>query len=291
MSLIFKFTKKFIWNRFLDNGFQNREIKADDLVIDYWDNNKDSEVIILLHGFGVQTEYQWYKQIAILSQKYRVIVPNLLYFGKTVQNNKYQLQDQINLVKIIVERLQLQKFDLMGLSYGGLIAIEFCVQNKEIVNKLILIDSPIKYLTTNDLETICQIYQINKIEELFAPRNYIGFKKQFKAAYYLKQFIPDFIYKVLYDNLCLPNIENWERLILELKSNLELYAQKEYLIEHSILLVWGEYDDIIPTSIGSQLKNHLKNSKLEVIKKSKHLPNIEQANQFNKLMMNFLANE
>ncbi|KOY84322.1 hypothetical protein AD998_21475 [bacterium 336/3] len=290
MSLIFKFTKKFIWNRFLDNGFQNRDIKADDLVIDYWDNNRDSEAIILLHGFGVQTEYQWYKQIAILSQKYRVIVPNLLYFGKTVQNNKYQLQDQINLVKIIVERLRLQKFDLMGLSYGGLIAIEFCVQNKEIVNKLILIDSPIKYLTTNDLETICQVYQINKIEELFAPRNYIGFKKQFKAAYYLKQFIPNFIYKVLYDNLCLPNIENWERLIVELKSNLELYAQKEYLIEHSILLVWGEYDDIIPTSIGSQLKNHLKNSKLEVIKKSKHLPNIEQSSQFNKIMMNFLGN-
>jgi pimeloyl-ACP methyl ester carboxylesterase len=106
-----------------------------------------------------------------------VIIPNLLYFGKTKQYEKYQLQDPVNLIKIIVESLNLQKFDLIGISYGGLVAIEFCDQNIEVVNKLILVDSPIKYFNDNDLKKISQIYNLENIEELFAPRDFIGLKK------------------------------------------------------------------------------------------------------------------
>ena len=154
MNPIFKFAKQFIWHQFLKNGFQNLEFKKDDLIVDYWDNNKNGDIIFLLHGFGLQTEFQWYKQIKTLSKKNRVIIPNLLYFGKTTQHEKYQLQDQVNLVKIIAKSLNLQKFDLMGLSYGGLIAIEFCNQNIDIVKKLILVDSPIKYFNNKDLKKI-----------------------------------------------------------------------------------------------------------------------------------------
>ena len=290
MNPIFKFAKQFIWHQFLKNGFQNLEFKKDDLIVDYWDNNKNGDIIFLLHGFGLQTEFQWYKQIKTLSKKNRVIIPNLLYFGKTTQHEKYQLQDQVNLVKIIAKSLNLQKFDLMGLSYGGLIAIEFCNQNIDIVKKLILVDSPIKYFNNKDLKKIYQIYRLENIEELFAARDFRGLKKQFKAAYHFKHLIPNFIYKIFYNNLCLPNIENWERLILELKLELDIYAKKEYSFEHPTLLIWGEHDDIVPSRIGSQLNNHLKNSRLEIIKRSKHLPNLEQSKKFNKLIIEFLQN-
>lgn len=288
MNPIYKFAKQFIWNQFLKNGFQNLELKKGDLIVDYWDNTIAGNVIFLLHGFGAQTEFQWYKQIEKLSQKNRVIIPNLLYFGKTTQCERYKLQDQVNLIKTLAESLNIQKFDLIGISYGGLIAIEFCNQNIVLVNKLILVDAPIKYFTDEDLNKISQTYQLENIEELFAPKNFVGLKKQFKAGYHKKQFIPNFVFKILYNNLCLPNIENWEKLILELKLDLEIYANREYLFTHPTLLIWGEFDDIVPVRIGAQLNNHLKNSRLEIIQKSKHLPNLEHSKKFNKLILDFL---
>ena len=251
---------------------------------------KGQKTIILLHGFGAQTEFQWYKQVKTLSEAYRVIIPNLLYFGNTKENDKYELQDQVDLVKIMVDNLKLEKFDLVGISYGGLVAIEYCSQNVENIDKLVLIDAPIKFFNTEDLEKITKEYNLKNIEELFAPTDYYGLKKQFRAAYYYKKFIPDFIYKILYENLCLPNVENWRKLILALQSNLDFYSKKEYSFEQSTLLLWGEKDDIVPSRIGSQLANHLKNGKLEIIKKAKHLPNIEQSKQFNTVLMQFLMN-
>ncbi len=291
MKIIYTLAKKFIWNKYLKNGFNNFELKTDDSIIDYWDNKKNGKVVILLHGFGAQAEFQWYKQIETLSNNYRVLIPNLLYFGKTRQQDKYQLQDQVNLIKTFCEHLHIQQFDLIGISYGGLIAIEFCNQHIDYVNKLVLIDSPIKYFKQEDLERINKIYKLNNIEELFAPKNYHGLKNQFKAAYYFKQFIPDIIFKILFENLCLPNIENWEKLILDLKLKLDYYAKQNYLFEHSTLLIWGEKDDIVPIHIAKALKTHVKNSKLEIICKAKHLPNIEQSKIVNKILIEFLLND
>ena len=294
MNFIYKLAKDFIWKQYLSNGFQNLDIKIDNYVIDYWDNNWDNKkgqkTIILLHGFGAQTEFQWYKQVKTLSEAYRVIIPNLLYFGNTKENDKYELQDQVNLVKIMVDNLKLEKIDLVGISYGGLVAIEYCSQNVANIDKLVLIDAPIKFFNNEDLEKITKEYDLKNIEELFAPTDYYGLKKQFRAAYYYKKFIPDFIYKILYENLCLPNVENWRKLILTLQSNLDFYSKKEYAFEQSTLLLWGEKDDIVPSRIGSQLANHLKDGKLEIIKKAKHLPNIEQSKQFNTILMQFLMN-
>jgi pimeloyl-ACP methyl ester carboxylesterase len=217
-----------------------------------------------------------------------VIIPNLLYFGKTFQNDKYQLQDQVELIKTLSTYLKIEKFDLIGISYGGLVAIEFCNQNIEIVKKIILVDSPIKYFNGDDLQKINNLYKVEKVEDLFAPKNYQGLKKQFKAAYYYKKLIPDFIYKILFENLCLPNIENWEKLILELESNLYYYSIREYKFNQSTLLIWGEKDDIVSNRIAMELNLHLNNSKLVIIEKAKHLPNIEQSMKFNKIMIDFL---
>lgn len=290
MNFIYAFAKQFIWNKYLKNGFQNYEIKKNNCIIDYWDNNnKDAKVVILLHGFGAQAEFQWYKQVGVLAKKNRVIIPNLLYFGKTRQANKYKLQDQVNLLNILAKNLNIEKYDLVGISYGGLIAIEHCNQNVEKVEKLVLIDSPIKFFTNVDLEKINNIYKLNSIDELFAPTDYFGLKKQFKAAFYYEQFIPTFIYKLLYKELCFPNIENWRKLILELKSDLELYSSREYRFDQLTLLIWGEHDDIVPPRIGLELNSYLKFSRIEIIEKSKHLPNIEQSNRFNKLLIDFLS--
>lgn len=287
---LFKISKKYIESQFQKHGFSNKTIDIDDYQIQYWDNNKNGKTILLLHGFGAQAEFQWYKQIESLSKEFRVIVPNLLYFGDSKPKNKplYTLNDQAQMVNYLMGFLEIDLFHLAGISYGGLVSMAFYVENKPKVEKVILIDSPVKFFSQDDLNRICKQYKVPSIIDFFAPKNYAVLRKQIAASYYFPLFIPSFITKNLYEKMCLPNIEVWEKLILDLLENMDFYASNDYRTDCPTLLIWGEKDDIIPLKIGQQLNEYFDNSTLVVIPRTKHLPNLERAKLVNKAITTFL---
>jgi pimeloyl-ACP methyl ester carboxylesterase len=290
MSSIYSIAKKHIWKQFAKSGFENTILATEDYQIQYWDNKADKKILLLIHGFGAQAEFQWYKQIADFSKDYRVIIPNLLYFGDTkpLQTEAFTLAAQVQVIETLVQQLSISSFALMGISYGGLVSIEYANQYSTKVNKLVIVNAPIKYFNQKNINAICAKYELQHINELFAPTSYIGLIKQFKAAYYQKKWIPTFVYKSLYQKLCLPHISNWEQLLNELSEQMDAYNQKEYNICCATALIWGVADDIIPVRVGEELHQHLPNSTLTIIKKAKHLPNIEQAKKFNKIVLDFL---
>lgn len=115
-----------------------------DLKMRYMDiGNKDAaKVIVLLHGKNF-SGYYW-AQVAqdLLSKKYRVIVPDQIGFGKSSKPEHYQYnfaQLALN-TKSLLDSLGIQKFDLVGHSMGGMLAITFAVNYNQAVNKLILIN-------------------------------------------------------------------------------------------------------------------------------------------------------
>ena len=54
------------------------------------------------------------------------------------------------------------------------------------------------------------------------------------------------------------------------------------------LLVFGEEDALAPPFVVETLKNGIENSKLEVIPRAGHLPNLEQGEKFNAVLLEFL---
>jgi pimeloyl-ACP methyl ester carboxylesterase len=287
---LFKISKNYIESQFQKNGFSNKTIEIDDYQIQYWDNNKNGNTLLLLHGFGAQAEFQWYKQIEVLSRDFRVIMPNLLYFGDSKPRNKqlYTLHDQAQMVESLVNFLEIKTFSLIEISYCGLVSVEYYRVHKAKIEKIILIDSPVKYFNQDDLNRICKQYDVPSIIDFFAPKNYIGLRKQIAASYYFPLIIPAFITKNLYENMCLPNIEHWEKLITDLLSKMDYYAAIDYTTTCPMLLIWGEKDDIIPLKIAHQLKDYFDDCSLVVIPRAKHLPNLERAKLSNTAMVSFL---
>jgi pimeloyl-ACP methyl ester carboxylesterase len=290
MFNLFKLSKNFIENQFLKNGFINRIIDIGDYEIQFWDNNKNGNTLLLLHGFGAQAEFQWYKQIEVLSKDFRVIVPNLLYFGDSKPKDKslYTLYDQAQMVKTLVDFLKIDTFSLVGISYGGLVSMEYYRENRAKIQKIILIDSPVKYFNQDDLNRNCQKYDVPSIIDFFAPKNYRGLRKQIAASYYFPLIIPSFITKNLYEKMCKPNVDAWEKLITDLLSKMDYYAAIDYKTECPILLIWGEKDDIIPVEIAYKLKDYFDDCSLVVIPRTKHLPNLERPKLCNNAIIAFL---
>ena len=146
--------------------------------IEYWDNGGDKPVLVLLHGFGATTRFQWFKQVEMLSENYRLILPNLFHFGNSKPSTeKFKVSDQVDLVKNLVDDLGIEKFTLAGVSYGGLVSMEFANNNQARIEKLILMDAPIKFMYASDINNVCKAFKVPSVEELFVPNKTQGVEK------------------------------------------------------------------------------------------------------------------
>jgi pimeloyl-ACP methyl ester carboxylesterase len=132
------FTYPFEVNTFNFNS-QNQDLK-----MRYMDvGEKDAQkVIVLLHGKNF-SGYYWEKVAEyLIKKKYRVIIPDQIGFGKSSKPDYYQYSfGQLGLnTKSLLDSLHIKKFDLVGHSMGGMLAVTFAADYSDSVNKLILIN-------------------------------------------------------------------------------------------------------------------------------------------------------
>ncbi len=101
---------------------------------------RDAPAIILLHGFGSSLQ-TWDAWSAWLAKTHRVIRFDLPGFGLTGSDPSGDYSDQrtVLILAALMERLGIQKADLIGNSLGGKIAWNFAAAYPERVNRLVLI--------------------------------------------------------------------------------------------------------------------------------------------------------
>ena len=99
-------------------------------------------VLVLLHAAG-STGAQWRGVLGELGERYHTLTPDLWGHGRTSfwpDPETLLHDDQANLVKHILDKIGIKKFDLVGHSYGGGTAIRFVLENPEMVRSLVLIE-------------------------------------------------------------------------------------------------------------------------------------------------------
>ncbi|WP_240778416.1 alpha/beta fold hydrolase [Shewanella polaris] len=149
-----------------------------DLKMRYMDvgDKRAEKVIVLLHGKNF-SGYYW-DRVAndLLKRNYRVIIPDQIGFGKSSKPEAYQYSfGQLALnTKLLLDSLDIKKFDLVGHSMGGMLATTFTANYTNAVNKLILIN-PIgledygKYVQFKDVNFF---YKNELAKTLDKARNY-----------------------------------------------------------------------------------------------------------------------
>lgn len=258
--------------------------------IEYWDNQKDLPVMFLLHGFGATTKYQWFKQVELLSEKYRLILPNLIHFGNsTCQKNEVGVTDQVIMVENLVNLLGIDCYSLMGISYGGLVGIELAQKNETRIEQLIIVDAPIKFMLKEDITNVCNRFKVASVEDLFVPDSPKGLKKMWHLSSGKKIYLPDFVFNEFYNKMYGGNRDRKRKLMQNLINSLETFAQHEYNFDIETLLVWSDDDMVIPVQRGRLLKKYLgEKAQLHVVEKGGHMVNLNKTKEFNRILMQFL---
>jgi pimeloyl-ACP methyl ester carboxylesterase len=133
----FKGTWPFAPKYFNGNGFQQHYVD---------EGSKTAETIICLHGEPTWG-YIYRNFIPQLSDKYRIIVPDMMGFGKseTPQNKEYTLKTHVENLDNLIKYLDLKNITFVGQDWGGPITGAYAIRNLDRVKGFILINTLFGY--------------------------------------------------------------------------------------------------------------------------------------------------
>lgn len=284
-------------NGYVVNVYENYDFYRKDLhisngVINYWDSDSTSNkpVLVLIHGFGNAARFQWQRQIKVLREEFRVVIPNLYYFGNSISDEKkYSIDFQVKAIKEFADSLKLGKYNLCGQSYGGLVSAELALVDDRVSN-LILMSSPVKFYTLNDVKKVTEKYKVDSIQNLFLPDSYRELNKLMQIAFYKRKRIPSVFYKSFYENLYKGKMEDKAKLMKYMVDNAEYLQSREYKYNFQVMIIWGEHDPLIPARVGRELKEYFGGkTKMILIPEAAHVPCLERPKDVNKAILSFLV--
>jgi pimeloyl-[acyl-carrier protein] methyl ester esterase len=175
---------------------------------------------------------------------------------------------------------QVDEAIVVGWSMGGWKAIELCLEHPQKVKGLVLVSSFAKYVKSDDYPCGTPLSLLHRL------------KKRFKADYKVGMtYFYDLIFKDksqhhLIEELPVPekiDIEKWfERL--EQDDLRPLLPQ----IKVPTLILHGDHDPIVPLGAAEYLRDRIKDSELMIFEGAGHAPFLEEPEQFNCLLEDFI---
>lgn len=247
--------------------------------------------MLLLHGFGGDGTLDWESQISCLVKRFDVFLPDLLFFGDSTTSNKQRSEFfQAECMWLMMQQLGVQEAVVTGHSYGGIVAFRMAHEYPQFVKRLVIVSSGI-CMNPKSNDPLLEKFGAAKIEEVLLPDSPESMRKTLKFVLNKQlPWLPNFLFRDVFEVIFMRGdrdgqIELIDGIIIG-KEN----APPLPKIDQEVLIVWGNDDQIFNIELAHQLKDLVgKKAELAIIKHAGHLPIIENAKEFNKLLVDFVT--
>lgn len=253
----------------------------------YYREYGSGEPVVFLNGVMMSTS-SWAPFIKTVSKDYRMITVDLLDQGRSDScENEYTIETQSEILKEVIDNLDLDKIHLVGMSYGGKVALSFTTKYQSIVKSLIL--SNTDSYTTNIMKEIGKgwAYAASTLDgEIFST---VIFPYMYSSNYYAEN-ADDIEEKKKAISKVLK--EKWkDRFIRNLGSALN-YNVSHLMknIEIPTLIISSEFDAITPIKHQQYINKHIDGSTWKIIEGAGHAAMYEKPDQYISIIMEFLKN-
>jgi triacylglycerol lipase len=238
-------------------------------------------VVILLHGLGGDSS-NWASTIGPLSQKYRVIVPDQIGFGKSDKPMlNYRVATLVDFLDGLYKQLGVQKASLVGNSLGGFTAAAFALTHPDKVEKIVLVDAA-GFKLPGDFDP--------RIASNLNPSTRQQIKELISLVFYNKAlFASDAaIEAFLARRVAAGDGYTIQRFIDSIGRGEDVLDGKLGGIKQPTLIIWGREDGLTPLAMGERFHKEIAGSQLIVFDKCGHVPQLEKAADFNTAVLKFL---
>ena len=288
---------------------KEKQIKINGLNVSYKQIGSGSVPIVLLHGWGVDSEkyVELIKKFQILNSKFQILILDLPGFGKSDEPDKnWNLDDYVEfvdefikkasrkggfeLVKNILEKMQegstglspqwsqhSSKIILIGHSFGGQIAIKYAAKYPKKIDKLILTGAAgIRHKLTLKQKLL---FILTKIGKITFSLPIIG-------------FFQNSVYKI-FSKIARGRKKDYysaSSRMKEIMKNVLMEDLTDYFdkIKTTTLLIWGRGDKTTPLADGEIMNKKIKNSKLIMVDNANHSLPYQKPEEFVKIVKEFI---
>uniref|UniRef100_A0A5B6YY41 AB hydrolase-1 domain-containing protein n=2 Tax=Davidia involucrata TaxID=16924 RepID=A0A5B6YY41_DAVIN len=257
-----------------------------------WSRSKPKPSLILIHGFGPQGMWQWRQQAIYFAPHFDVYLPDLVFFGNSTSKSSSERSEVFQAVSVgkLLEKLGVDRYSVVGTSYGGFVAYQMARMWPERVQKVVIASSAVNLRRTDNVELVKRA-KAHTIDDVMLPRTapqlrtLIGLALFNRLFLYMPDFfLNDFLHKLYSEN---------RKEKMELLKGLTLGRDNTVNIsplQQEVLIVWGDHDQIFLLDKAIELRELLgEKARLQVIKNTSHAPQLEHAAQFNNIVNNFLC--
>ncbi|XAR57903.1 Acylglycerol lipase [Bertholletia excelsa] len=248
---------------------------------------KNKPVVVLVHGFASEGIVTWQFQVGALTKKYRVYVPDLLFFGGSISDNPDRSpRFQAECLSKGLRKLGVERCTLVGFSYGGMVAFKLAELYPDLVRALVISGS-ILAMTDSISTTTLNELGFSSSSELLLPTSVKDLRALLKVAAHKKLWFPDKLHKDFLEVMFNNRKERGELLEGLVVSNKDATIPN---FQQRIHLLWGENDQIFKRELAQNMKEQLgEKATFEGIKKAGHLVHLERPCVYNRCLKKFLA--
>ncbi len=258
-----------------------------------------AETILFLHGSGpgVTAWSNWQFALPALADRFHGLAPDLIGFGATEHPQppptgmRNWMRLWVDQCLALLDALKIEKAHLVGNSMGGAIALHLLMEAPERFERVVLMGPiGVPHTITPEIDRLWGFYEDPSV---------VMFRNIIRWFVYDDAFIADrldAIAQARFEAAMNPDVQrSFEAMFpaprQKVLDDLVVPALALRRITHSVLLVHGRDDRIVPLETSLYLLQHLPKVQLHVFGQCSHWTQIEYAKNFNQLLAQFFTRQ
>lgn len=248
--------------------------------------------LLLIHGL-LGYSFSWRLNLPVLAQRFTVFAPDLpgTGFSERVPGLDCSMAAIATRLLRFLSSQGIERFDLLGTSHGGAVAIMLAAQARDSVRRLILVDPAHPWSHPRPvLMRLLRRPAGASLFRLLLPGLKLTHEHYLRRMYgdprrmppgTLAGYTAPLADRGAYD-YALAIVKSWGDDMRQVEAALPQIA------DIPTLLMWGSRDRVIAPASAAQLQRQFRNCRLVVIEGAGHLPYEETPEEFNRTVLEFL---
>jgi pimeloyl-ACP methyl ester carboxylesterase len=260
--------------------------------VSYADRGSGDPAVLLVHGLGGQWRV-WLPTIGPLAERRRVIAPDLPGFGDSAMPSRMSVEGLADAMEELCERLELDRIVAVGNSLGGAVMAQLALTRPDRVERLVLVNAVGIVPTFREWAvTLPFIWagamlgnQVSAARRQIASRPGLRRAALWRLIHEPERLNADIVYHGILQR---PGPGARDAIAAGIAHLNDGWEERLERIECPTLVIWGKDDLLLPNRHAERWVRLIPGSKLISFDKTGHMPMIEQPEQFNSALLDFI---
>jgi len=244
--------------------------------------------LLMIHGSGpgVSAWANWRLSLPVLSQRARVIAPDMVGFGYSdrPEGYRYTMEHWVAQAVGVLDALEIERADVVGNSFGGALALALAIRHPQRVRRLVLMGAAgVPFDITPGLDAVWgyepSLKTMRSLLDVFAHDTALA-TDELAQLRYEASIRPGF--HESFSAMFPAPRQRWVDAMCSAEADIRA-------LPHETLVLHGREDRVIPLANSLTLAQWIPNSQLHVFGHCGHWTQIEHAARFNRLVGDFVA--